>query len=483
MISLQPISTQLLCNHGVHVGRSRLWLRPSGLLQHLLPPPHTQGDPLPSSLVQLVRNSPISSAADLKLLLQETSGLEEEEDEHDAPADHTHRRLPRSLVEAQQAQQAACKVRTEVMKVERSSTNFLLWPPCVEVQRCSGCCNTWVLQCVPTLSSTRYLQVTKIRYVNRKVHYEKAIISVEDHVSCRCQPPSSSSVPIQTNPRPLPPTPLRPPQSLPRAAHPNPPPKTHGSKADLHRHDDLKHNQQAYGPEERDPAVGRWQQGGYTQLVHWTHLEARAEHSALGGGTPQVGSGYAGSREESAVHAEHLQRQQQLLQHQQLHRAGGEDQELGGRRHWLNAPQSDAGTPPGSPRPAPPTALATSRRTTEVSRQTEVTGRTGGGERKEISSANQGLEKDSEQGRGVSHLTQEERRHKVLEMIQTEPDHRTHLRPHHPQPRPKPTSFKTGPGTPPAHRAPFRPASPRRRRKPSQRSKRISKAAMRAMMM
>ncbi|XP_037328989.2 platelet-derived growth factor beta polypeptide a [Pungitius pungitius] len=460
-----------------------------------------EGDPLPSSLVHLVRNSPISSVDDLELLLQETNGIEEEEDEHDAPANHTHhRRLPRSLVEAQQAQQAACKVRTEVMKVERSSANFLLWPPCVEVQRCSGCCNTWVLQCVPTLSSTRYLQVTKIRYVNRKVHYEKAIISVEDHVSCRCQ--AASSVPIQTHPRPLPPTPLQPAQPLPRTVHANPPPKTHGSKADLHRHDDLKHNQQAYGPEERDPAVGRWQQGGYTQLVHWTHLgpsEARAEHSVMGGGAPQVGhgSGYAGSREEGGVHAAPLQRQQQLLQHQQLHRGGAEDQELGGRR-WLDAPQSDAGTPPASPTrppklelsPAPPTALVTSRR------QAEVTGRTGGGEREESGSANsrdsgeaepanQGPEKDSEQSRGVGHLTEEERRHKVLEMIQTEPDHRTHLRPHHPKPRPKPTSFKSGlsastPGPPPARRAPFRPASPRRRRK---HSKRISKAAMRAMIM
>lgn len=67
-------------------------------------------------------------------------------------------------VEAQPAQQAACKVRTEVMEVTRSmldrrNANFLLWPPCVEVQRCSGCCNTRLLQCVPTVTSSRYLQV------------------------------------------------------------------------------------------------------------------------------------------------------------------------------------------------------------------------------------------------------------------------------------------------------------------------------------
>lgn len=67
-------------------------------------------------------------------------------------------------MEAQQAQQAVCKVRTEVMEVTRSmldrrNANFMLWPPCVEVQRCSGCCNTRHLQCVPVVTSSRYLQV------------------------------------------------------------------------------------------------------------------------------------------------------------------------------------------------------------------------------------------------------------------------------------------------------------------------------------
>ncbi len=66
--------------------------------------------------------------------------------------------------DAQPAQQAICKVRTEVTEVtrsmlDRSNANFLLWPPCVEVQRCSGCCNTKNLQCVPVLTHTRYLQV------------------------------------------------------------------------------------------------------------------------------------------------------------------------------------------------------------------------------------------------------------------------------------------------------------------------------------
>ncbi|GLD63898.1 G-box-binding factor-like protein [Lates japonicus] len=326
---------------------------------------------------------------------------EEEEDEHDILTNRTHGRYTRSLVEAQPAQQAACKVRTEVMEVTRSmldrrNANFLLWPPCVEVQRCSGCCNTRLLQCVPTVTSSRYLQVIKIQYINRKAHYDKAIISVEDH-----------------NPNPPPPPPQQPPPSshlslpLPRSVHPASP-KTHASKADLHRHDDLKHNQQRYHPEEREPVARQWQQGSYTQLVHWTqprvhqaptHMqtgvhqpiagvlgsvsswpaEARAEHSVMGSTQPVGhGSGYDGSREEGSVHVansgsevhhpDHTHRQQQVLKHQQRqqqyqyhhqphytqqHNHGGvEDQELR-TQYRLNAPQSDSASPPGSPTQLP----------------------------------------------------------------------------------------------------------------------------------
>lgn len=139
--------------------------------------------------------------------------------------------------DAQPAQQALCKVRTEVVEVtramlDRSNANFLLWPPCVEVQRCSGCCNTKSLQCVPVVTHTRYLQVIdhtqkhtpsvetftsirsqadaafvllpsssrplqvmKIEYINKRPTYAKAVVSVVDHVECRCQPMPHPLVP------------------------------------------------------------------------------------------------------------------------------------------------------------------------------------------------------------------------------------------------------------------------------------------------
>ncbi|MEQ2194162.1 hypothetical protein XENOCAPTIV_024700 [Xenoophorus captivus] len=78
--------------------------------------------------------------------------------------------------------------------LDRSNANFLLWPPCVEVQRCSGCCNTKSLQCVPVVTHTRYLQVMKIEYINKRPTYGKAIVSVMDHVECRCQSAQRAAV-------------------------------------------------------------------------------------------------------------------------------------------------------------------------------------------------------------------------------------------------------------------------------------------------
>ncbi|KAM9780469.1 uncharacterized protein pdgfbb [Neosynchiropus ocellatus] len=171
-------------------------------------------------------------------------------------------RSPRSLG-AQPAQQALCKVRTEVVEVtrsmlDRSNANFLLWPPCVEVQRCSGCCNTKSLRCVPFRSNTRYLQVMKVEYINKSPTYAKAVVSVVDHVECRCQPapaPKKKSSRRQNGPH--------------KEQHRN---QTvgHGqvklhSKDELHHRDGLKQNQ---GSHLQDLLQHHWGPRGDTFTHH-----------------------------------------------------------------------------------------------------------------------------------------------------------------------------------------------------------------------
>ncbi|XP_023205366.1 uncharacterized protein LOC102232368 [Xiphophorus maculatus] len=200
-------------------------------------------DALPAALVELVRNSPINSIEDLQLLLL-TDSVDEEEANSAANGGH---RLPRSL-DAQPAQQAQCKVRTEVVEVtramlDRSNANFLLWPPCVEVQRCSGCCNTKSLQCVPVVTHTRYLQVMKIEYINKRPTYAKAVVSVVDHVECRCQPAPRPAVLKKKSSHRLHSHPHRNQTLGPGPAQGQV--KVH-SKDELHQLDELKPNQRAH---------------------------------------------------------------------------------------------------------------------------------------------------------------------------------------------------------------------------------------------
>lgn len=75
---------------------------------------------------------------------------------------------PGSLAAAEPAVIAECKTRTEVFQIsrnliDRTNANFLVWPPCVEVQRCSGCCNNRNVQCRASQVQMRPVQVRKIR--------------------------------------------------------------------------------------------------------------------------------------------------------------------------------------------------------------------------------------------------------------------------------------------------------------------------------
>ncbi|XP_041719641.1 trichohyalin [Coregonus clupeaformis] len=220
---------------------SWVWVQLLALLAACLRFGSAEGDALPPGLVELVRSNPISSIEDLQLLLLSDS-VDEDVSDYLLPSgqhsNNTSNRLPRSL-DAQPAQQAQCKVRTEVMEVtramlDRSNANFLLWPPCVEIQRCSGCCNTKSLQCVPVLTHTRHLQVMKIQYVEKRPNYSKAVVSVHDHVECRCQPaPRPPAIPKKKS------TPRRRQKDNKGEVHP----AKARSKEELHRRDELKHNQ------------------------------------------------------------------------------------------------------------------------------------------------------------------------------------------------------------------------------------------------
>ncbi|NXT43752.1 PDGFB factor, partial [Pelecanoides urinatrix] len=112
------------------------------------------------------------------------------------------RRSLDALAAAEPAVLAECKTRAVVFEISRNmvdstNANFVVWPPCVEVQRCSGCCNNRNVQCRPTQIRVRHVQVNKIEFVQRKPKFKKVVVPLEDHVQCRCeavfrQPPRNS---------------------------------------------------------------------------------------------------------------------------------------------------------------------------------------------------------------------------------------------------------------------------------------------------
>ncbi|XP_078093269.1 platelet-derived growth factor subunit B-like [Mustelus asterias] len=99
-------------------------------------------------------------------------------------------RVTRSPV-VEDAKLAECKVRPAVIEITRSmvdptAANFFVWPSCVEVQRCSGCCNTRNYKCQATKVHERHVQVVKKVYRRKRLVTRKAVVVLMDHVECKC---------------------------------------------------------------------------------------------------------------------------------------------------------------------------------------------------------------------------------------------------------------------------------------------------------
>lgn len=85
------------------------------------------------------------------------------------------------------ASRAECvpEPRTIVLNNSETDANVILFPKCVRVKRCGGCCGDF-MECVPAKISIKSLRLARITVQSKINEHSQEIVKVEVHDACKC---------------------------------------------------------------------------------------------------------------------------------------------------------------------------------------------------------------------------------------------------------------------------------------------------------
>ncbi|XP_027851555.1 vascular endothelial growth factor A-like [Aphis gossypii] len=82
---------------------------------------------------------------------------------------------------------ATCNIENQTVSLRDDDNPSLYYsPPCTRVKRCGGCCGSSLVSCQPTEVEMLNFEVTVLQYNETFTFKEKRIITVEQHVKCKC---------------------------------------------------------------------------------------------------------------------------------------------------------------------------------------------------------------------------------------------------------------------------------------------------------